>query len=213
MIKVSGGQLEDGTIIGNTYDKYGSKNRLVRRIMHRFDRTLGQFVQQASPRTIHEVGCGEGYWVLKWTAAGIDARGTDFSAKVVDIARENARNSGVAPERFTVRDIYDVRSGDDSADLIVCCEVLEHLTDPRRALRALATITRREAILSVPREPLWRALNLTRGAYVNFLGNTPGHLNHWSRRGFASLVSEYFDVVSVASPVPWTMVRCRRRDR
>ena len=44
-------------------------------------------------------------------------------------------------------------------------------------------------LVSVPREPLWRGLNLARGSYLRELGNTPGHLNHWSKRRFASLLA------------------------
>ena len=36
----------------------------------------------------------------------------------------------------------------------------------------------------MPREPLWRGLNMARGAYLKDLGNTPGHVNHWSKRSF-----------------------------
>jgi len=64
-------------------------------------------------------------------------------------------------------------------------------------------------LVSVPREPLWRALNLARGAYVRDLGNTPGHLNHWSRRAFVALLSRFGEVVQLRSPFPWTMVLVR----
>ena len=40
----------------------------------------------------------------------------------------------------------------------------------------------RALLVSVPREPLWRGLNMARGAYMRDLGNTPGHVNHWSKR-------------------------------
>ena len=55
---------------------------------------------------------------------------------------------------------------------------------PERALAEMARVARGYLLVSVPREPLWRALNIARGAYVRDLGNTPGHLNHWSRRAF-----------------------------
>jgi hypothetical protein len=58
----------------------------------------------------------------------------------------------------------------------------------------------------VPREPLWRGLNLARGAYVQSLGNTPGHVNHWSRRGFVRLLARHGRVIEVRSPFPWTML-------
>ncbi|MBZ9922623.1 class I SAM-dependent methyltransferase, partial [Mesorhizobium sp. BR1-1-7] len=106
---------------------------------------------------------------------------------------------------------YEVMPERDGADLIVCCEVMEHLEEPQKALQALQRIARSDLILSVPREPLWRALNLARGKYVSALGNTPGHLQHWSQRGFISLVSQFFEVVEVLSPLPWTMLHCRSR--
>ena len=89
-----------------------------------------------------------------------------------------------------------------AAELVVCCEVLEHLDDPERALEVLAGLARPWLIASVPREPLWRALNLARLSYVGALGNTPGHLNHWSKRGFERFLGERFEVVEVRSPHP-----------
>ena len=61
-------------------------------------------------------------------------------------------------------------------------------------------------LVSVPHEPLWRALNVARGAYLRELGNTPGHLNHWTRRGFVTLLARHGEVVEIRSPFPWTML-------
>ena len=58
---------------------------------------------------------------------------------------------------------------------------MEHLGDPEAALEIVAGLASPWAIVSVPREPLWRVLNLGRLKYVGELGNTPGHLHHWSR--------------------------------
>ena len=69
-MKIAGGLQENGIVVGNAYDKYGSNNALVRWIMQGFARTLDELVDQAQPRSIHEIGCGEGYWVLQWTARG-----------------------------------------------------------------------------------------------------------------------------------------------
>ena len=40
-------------------------------------------------------------------------------------------------------------------------------------------------------------------------GNTPGHINHWSKRSFVSMLSRYGTVDEVRSPFPWTMVLVR----
>jgi hypothetical protein len=58
----------------------------------------------------------------------------------------------------------------------------------------------------VPREPIFRGCNLLAGRYVGALGNTPGHLNHWSARGFVRLVSRVAEVREVSNPFPWTTV-------
>jgi 2-polyprenyl-3-methyl-5-hydroxy-6-metoxy-1,4-benzoquinol methylase len=208
-MKMSRGLREEGIIVGNTYDKYGSTNPVVRQIMRGFDDALSEFVARVAPKAIHEIGCGEGYWVVHWKSEGINARGSDFSLQVIKLARENAVEYGLSPEIFKQLSIYDADATHDSAELIVCCEVLEHLENPEEGLEALQRIAEKHIILSVPREPTWRVLNMLRGKYWFHLGNTPGHIQHWSRSGFAKLVSKYFDIVGVKTPFPWTMLLCR----
>jgi 2-polyprenyl-3-methyl-5-hydroxy-6-metoxy-1,4-benzoquinol methylase len=210
-LKTAGGAQESGIVIGNAYDKYGSRNPIVKWMMSGFEAALSDLVSAARPSEIHEIGCGEGYWVLRWTERGLVAKGSDFSTQVIEIARENATAHGLPTHLFEVRSIYEVEAARDAADLIVCCEVMEHLEDPETALRCLQNVVRRHLIISVPREPIWRMLNLARGKYVSDGGNTPGHIQHWSRTGFVRLVSKYFEVVEVRNPLPWTMLLCRPR--
>lgn len=212
-MRVAGGRAEDGIVIGNTYDKYGTSNPVARWLMNGFDEALTNLVETIAPESIHEVGCGEGYWVSRWTGQGIDARGTDFSTQVIDMARTNARARGQDETRYEVRSLYDVTPERDSAALIVCCEVMEHLEEPERALGALQSIVTDDLIVSVPREPLWRVLNVMRGKYLADFGNTPGHLQHWSTRSIASLLGKHFEVVKVLTPLPWSMIHCRRRTK
>jgi 2-polyprenyl-3-methyl-5-hydroxy-6-metoxy-1,4-benzoquinol methylase len=210
-LKIAGGQSEGGIVIGNTYDKYNSKNPIVRSLMNGFEEALQRLVHESNPRSIHEVGCGEGFWVMHWAERGFEAKGSDFSADVIEMARRNAKERGLADGLFDVVSIYDVDPDRDAADLIVCCEVLEHVEDPEQALEALQKIVRRDLVISVPREPLWRVLNMLRGRYLRNMGNTPGHLNHWSSAGIRQLAEKYFDVIDVALPTPWTMLRCKAK--
>jgi glycosyltransferase involved in cell wall biosynthesis/SAM-dependent methyltransferase len=212
-LEIAGGATEDGVVIGNVYDKYGSRNPVVNRLMRGFESALSEFVAASAPQSIHEIGCGEGHWVVRWNETGLCARGCDFSRKIIDMARANAGRRGLPASLFEARSIYDLDPRHDGADLVVCCEVLEHLQHPARALEALGRVVGRHLIVSVPREPVWRALNLARGKYLRRLGNTPGHIQHWSSAGFINLVSEYFDVVAVRNPLPWTMLLCRPRTR
>jgi len=210
-MKMAGGTKENGIVVGNTYDKYGSRNPIVKWMMGGFEFALSELVGKAAPTAIHEIGCGEGYWVLRWTEQGVTARGSDFSTHVIELARENAAGRGLSPSLFEARSIYDLEAGRDSADLVVCCEVLEHLEHPEAGLQALQRVVGRHLIVSVPKEPLWCALNLVRGKYIADWGNTPGHIQHWSKSSFIRMVSKYFEVVEVKSPLPWTMLLCRPR--
>ena len=45
---------------GNTYDKYGSTNPVVRRLMKGFDGALDELWADAAPESALDVGCGEG---------------------------------------------------------------------------------------------------------------------------------------------------------
>ena len=210
-MRLSCGLKQDGVVVGNAYDKYGSRNPVVRRIMRGFEDALSGLFVKAAPSSVHEIGCGEGYWVLRWNRSGIAARGADFSSEAIRLARLNAAEQGVSADLFEVRSIYELEAQRDGADLLVCLEVLEHLERPDEALRALQRVVRNHLIVSVPREPVWRLLNLARGKYVADLGNTPGHVQHWSARAFTQLLARYFQLVEVRTPLPWTMALCRPR--
>ena len=210
-MKIAGGAEEDGIVVGNTFDKYNSKNPIVNWVMRNFHESIDDAVDIANPESILEVGCGEGYWVMKWAQKGITASGMDFSTHAIELARTNAVGIGLPETLFSVKNVYDLSEDDRGRDLVVCCEVLEHLDSPQKGLDALQAITKDYVLLSVPREPLWCALNMLRGKYISEFGNTPGHIQHWSKKGFINLVETYFDIVRVYSPLPWTMLLCRAK--
>jgi 2-polyprenyl-3-methyl-5-hydroxy-6-metoxy-1,4-benzoquinol methylase len=191
---------------GNTFDKYGSTNPVVRRLMAGFESDLNELFAGAAPRSVLDVGCGEGVLTERWAAAaervvGIDLDDPKLAAEWAARARANLEFRAVAPGALPFED--------GSFDLAAAIEVLEHVPNPAQTLSEMARVARRHVLVSVPREPLWRILNVARGAYLRELGNTPGHLNHWSRRAFVSMLARYGDVVETRSPFPWTMLLVR----
>jgi 2-polyprenyl-3-methyl-5-hydroxy-6-metoxy-1,4-benzoquinol methylase len=193
---------------GNVYDKYGTQNPVARRLMAGFMSDLDELVERTGAREAHEVGCGEGELSIRLAGRGFKVRGTDAFPQVLEEARSRAVAAGVEVE-FEAIPVEELDPDRHSAELVVCCEVLEHLEDPGRGLEVLASLARPWLIASVPREPLWRALNLARLSYVGDLGNTPGHLNHWSKRDFVRFLTRRFEVIEVLNPLPWTMALCR----
>ncbi len=193
---------------GNVYDKYGTRNPIERRLVGAFLDDVRELALRSGASDAHEVGCGEGELSLMLARQGIRIRGSDVSAEVVDEARRRAEAAEL-DVTYRAAPIESLSAPEDAAELIVCCEVLEHLDDPEAGLEKLASLARPWLLVSVPREPIWRVLNLARLKYVGDLGNTPGHLGHWSGNGFLNFLRSRVDVVEARSPLPWTIALCR----
>ncbi|HEX3692818.1 MAG TPA: class I SAM-dependent methyltransferase [Solirubrobacteraceae bacterium] len=199
---------EEGIVTGNTYDKYGSSNPLVRRMMAGFERTLDELLDAAAPASLLDVGCGEGVLVHQWATRMPAARivGIDLEESSIQAgwAQRQAANL-----QYQVMKAENLPFADGEFELACAIEVLEHVPDPEHTVAEMARCASKHLLVSVPREPLWRMLNMARGAYLRELGNTPGHLNHWSTRSFVRLLERHGEVVQARSPFPWTMLLVR----
>lgn len=197
-----------GALAGNLYDKYGTRDPIARWLVRRFVAAVADLAQARDGERVVEIGAGEGELLARLVATHRPrvAVAGDISPLVLREARRRR------PElRAIAHSATALALGDRSVDLVIGCEVLEHLPDPDAALCEIARVVRRRAVLSVPREPLWRLLNLARGAHLRDLGNTPGHVQHFSRGAFARLVARRLRVVAVRSPLPWTVVAAEPR--
>jgi 2-polyprenyl-3-methyl-5-hydroxy-6-metoxy-1,4-benzoquinol methylase len=194
----------EGTVTGNTYDKYGSTNPVVKRLMAGFERTLAELFARAAPRAVLDVGCGEGVLTHKW-AQQLEGRvvGIDLEDPAIQSEWDKRRAPNL---EYRVMKAENLPFADSEFDLACAIEVLEHVPDPEHTVAEMARVSSAHLLVSVPREPLWRGLNMARGAYLRDLGNTPGHVNHWSRRGFVELLSRHGEVIEARSPFPWTML-------
>jgi 2-polyprenyl-3-methyl-5-hydroxy-6-metoxy-1,4-benzoquinol methylase len=193
---------------GNTYDKYGSSNPVVKRLMAGFHTTLDELWTRAAPTSVLDVGCGEGVLTAEWAERLGDGRIVGIDLEDPKLRAEWARRARPNLE-FRAEEATRLSFADDEFDLAAAIEVLEHVPEPEATLAEMARVARRHLLVSVPREPLWRGLNMARGAYWRELGNTPGHVNHWSKRGFVSLLSRHGAVEQARSPFPWTMLLVR----
>ncbi len=197
-----------GVVTGNTYDKYGSTNPVVRRLMASFERTLDELFAKADPQSLLDVGCGEGVLVHEWAGRIAPRRVVGIDLEEPSIQAGWAQRPAPNLE-YRIMKAESMPFADDEFDVATAIEVLEHVPDPAHTVAEMARVAKRHLIVSVPREPLWRGLNMARGAYLKQLGNTPGHVNHWSKRAFVSLLSQHGTVVEARSPFPWTMLLVR----
>lgn len=203
---------------GNYYNKFDSQNPIERRLMTNFYKALYLCIDKVleksgggKPIDVLEAGCGEGritelvHQYLKERGYTVNFEAFDISD---DVVRQAARND--LDVVFYVDDIYCIHS-EKKYDLLICSEVCEHLEAPQRAIEELKRVSS-DLIISVPNEPIWRILNMVRGKYIRRLGNTPGHIQHWSKRKFISMLRKEcgLEPVLVKTPLPWIMVYCRK---
>lgn len=154
-----------------------------------------------------ELGCGEGFSterLRKLLPDSITLDASEYVGPLVPLAQ--AKNPTV---KVTEESIYELQHEPETYDLVFLLEVLEHLDYPEQALEQIAKILKPggKLILGVPREPIWRALNMARGKYLKDLGNTVGHLNHWSSKSLVQFMKTHFGLVlEKKQPLPWTIV-------
>lgn len=189
--------------------KYNSKNPISKFLINQFMTSVLTLVSDSVNynNTISEIGCGEGHIL------GLLKNNGYSLIRGLDIDEENVKNAklNLPDVNINVGNIYKLTPENDSADLIICCEVLEHLDEPGKALEKLCQLSNNYFIVSVPNEPLWRILNTLRLKYVKDFGNSPGHINHWSKNSFIELVSQYADIVKISSPIPFTILLCKKK--
>ena len=188
--------------------KHLNPNPVQRYLLRRFHRQIASLLKATGAERILDAGCGEGFVVsyLLQGNDGLTITGIDCSLEAIEMARQMV--PGVL---FDVGDLREMPYGDDSFDLVMCLEVLEHLPDPHRGLRELRRVTSAHCLVSVPHEPFFRATNFLRGKHVPAWGRDPEHLQHWTAKQFRHLVGQYFEIERFVYSFPWVIALGRKR--
>ena len=198
-------------ITENFRDKYTQSGRLGQLLIDRFYNAVHELVRECASElgAVLEIGVGEGFStqrISRMLPPGTPFEASEFHPARAELAKRRNPQVSVSQES-----IYALNRKPSSFDLVMCLEVLEHLEDPRAGLAELARVSRKYVIVSVPREPIWRMLNLMRGKYIGAFGNTPGHIQHWSTEAFRNFVGPLFDTLQVRTPLPWTILLLRKK--
>ncbi|MBI4769132.1 MAG: class I SAM-dependent methyltransferase [Chloroflexi bacterium] len=182
--------------------KYTDRSPIARYANRRFRETVDALLAGRDFYTVLDAGCGEGFVLEQVARAGqYAAFGVDL-----DSARVRLAASRGVPGWLAVANAQQLPYDDNSFDLVMLLEVLEHVGSPEQVLRELRRVARRYLLISVPNEPWWRMGNMARLKYLPAWGNTPEHINHWSARAFIRLVGSCFSILRATNPVLWTFV-------
>ena len=123
---------------------------------------------------ILEVACGRGGFVRELMNAGARVTGCDFSSAALNAARSKLSSNSRPPlAAFVQGDAQGLPFADNSFDIVVSCETIEHLPRVMAALSEMHRVTRPGG-----------TLYLTTPNYSNFMGlyEIYAHFRHPSRK-------------------------------
>lgn len=186
------------TITGNYFNKYKSKNPLVKFIMGKYFNTLFKCLDDLKFKTVLDMGCGEGeiLKVLKDKHPKIKGLG-------LDIDRHMIKQIKIPDFTFDTKYLDTDSFSVDAYDLVLCLEVLEHIENYELALKNLNKINTKALVISVPNEPFFRLSNLLRLKYIHRWGNTPGHVNNFTITKFKRIIRTHFNNDSIEFYNSW----------
>lgn len=198
---------------GKQQAKYLNNNPIARYLVGNFFASIEELLKKTgSPGDILEIGCGEGHVtdIIVNTFNNSNITITDIAEKMVKLTQERLNNLGGI--EYGTENAENLSFHFNSFDCIVACEVFEHLANPDLALSGIYDRLRTGGyiLFSVPREPLWRMLNMIRLKYISRFGNTLGHINHWSGKEFMEFIEKNFKIIDYRLPLPWTIILAKK---
>lgn len=192
----------------SNYKKHTNSNPVQRMLISNFYNSLLDLIKNLDSESILDVGCGEGYTLAKLKESGIGKKldGVDNLDQAIETGKRLFKDISLKKG-----DIYKLDYKDNSFDLVICTEVLEHLEFPEKALREMRRVSRKHILLSVPNEPYFMLANFLRGKNISRWGNDIEHINHWSSKSFVKLlVKNDVKIIFVKTPFPWVIVLTHR---
>lgn len=192
------------TLLPTNFVKHTSKNPLQRLLINNFYSSLTSLAKSLNPTTILDAGCGEGFTMDRLTKLGVGKKieGVEYSKGAITLGKKLFPNL-----IFKEGSAYALPYKDNSFDLVVCTEVLEHLDQPAKVLSEVLRTSKKYVLISVPNEPFFMLSNFIRGKNLFRLGDDPGHANHWTVFSFQKFIKKNgIKIKEMLFPFPWIIV-------
>jgi len=149
---------------------------------------------------ILELGCGHGEVLEKLYSPESSITGIDINPNSIAIAKKRFSNRDNV--KILEGDIRKLAYADETFDLIVCSEVIEHIPNPIEVLAEIRRLLKKDGIFvsTVPLEyllivlrTLILPLRLIKGKGIT----VDAHLHNFTRGSYRKLLSEYFSVTDI----------------
>jgi len=124
-------------------------------------RLVLEYLGSVENERILEIACGRGGFVRLLASREARVVGADFSISALRIGQQKLREREGPPLRAVLAqaDAQNLPFAANSFDVVISCETIEHLLDPRAAVREMARVTRPGGLLY-----------LTTPNYLNLMG-------------------------------------------
>ena len=190
------------------YLKHTSTNPVRKWTINSLYKSIFEMLKNISISSVLDAGGGEGFTLDRFKKANIGEKLVciDNSQEAISLGKEIFSNLDLR-----IGDIYKLSFRDKTFDLVICTEVLEHLTTPRKALKEMIRVSKKYLILSVPNEPIFSLKNLVIGRHITRFGSSKGHINWWTARAFEKFVKkENVKILKSKHPFPFTVVLLKK---
>jgi 2-polyprenyl-6-hydroxyphenyl methylase/3-demethylubiquinone-9 3-methyltransferase len=116
------------------------------RIMHRLLALAARHKIASDGLNVLDIGCGAGAQTHIWAKAGHHVHGLDVNAPLIELAKQRARQAGLAIQ-FDVGTATALPYQDNSMDVCLLPELLEHVTDWQSCLNESIRVLRPNGLL------------------------------------------------------------------
>lgn len=188
-----------------------SNNPILKHIMSVFYYDVIDLAKLTNPHSILDIGCGEGYATIRYAQCFPT---TPILAMDIDLERIHyaIKHNHQENIRYVDGDLFRCPHDLQRFDLVICNEVLEHVTDAKDALNILVSHSQKNVLITVPNEPWFQLANFIRGKYWATLGNVPGHIHHWSRTALEELLTPYGTIQELRTSTFWNIALIKISD-
>lgn len=126
----------------SNYKKHTEYKGIRKILINRFNKNLIKVIKEINPVSILDAGCGEGF-IIKLISDNIEGElkisGFDLSEQAVGLAGKANKDADIK-----AASIYNIPFEEDSFDLVICSEVLEHLEKPEEALKEINRVVKKK---------------------------------------------------------------------